>query len=76
MSGDVLQKLKEFGRRIHLQPDDVFYIQLLMEKVEAADRERCAGLVKKSLMFNDQRAYSWHEAHDVMMSILNGTQPQ
>jgi hypothetical protein len=39
----------------------------------AAERERAAEIVKRHLMFNDQRAYSWHEAHDVMMAILNGT---
>ena len=35
------------------------------------ERKRAAELVRKYLMFTDQRAFSWHEAHDCMVAILD-----
>lgn len=34
------------------------------------ERERAAAIVRRHLMFNDQRATLWHEAHDCMTEIL------
>lgn len=37
-----------------------------------AERERCVGLVRRYLLFNSQRAVSWHEVQDCIEAIRAG----
>lgn len=38
----------------------------------AAERERCVSLMRHRLLFNSQRAVSWHEVADCMKAVRKG----
>lgn len=40
------------------------------------ERRRCVRLVRDYLLFNSQRAVSWHEVQDVIKAIESGRVPE
>jgi hypothetical protein len=39
------------------------------------ERERCAAVVRRYLLFDSQRAVSWHEVQAAVAAILRGETP-
>jgi hypothetical protein len=47
-------------------------IQLAVREAVTAERERVISLIRKYLLFNSQRAVSWHEVQDAIAAIREG----
>ena len=47
-------------------------IETLMNKARTEERQRCVNLIRQYLLFNSQRAVSWHEVMDVIEAINRG----
>lgn len=71
MTPERLKELRHRAERFeHLRSDAV--LELIREVEEARTRAlaEAAQVVRRHLMHNDQRAYSWHEAADTVEAIL------
>ena len=43
-------------------------------EARTAEQERCVELIRRFLLFNSQRAVSWHEVQDCIEAIRKGEQ--
>lgn len=46
---------------------------VFLEAVKKEEREACINLIKHYLLFNSQRAVSWHEVNDCIEAIRKRT---